>query len=91
MTVAAEQTIFRVMGIPHEPAGSGPIPPGLHDMERGGWYEGIIVAKVFSICDCRFCMRTLNAQMSYSKFEDVDIYFACVLKSHKCLTVHLKS
>ena len=23
--------------IPHDPAGSGPIPPGLQDMERVGW------------------------------------------------------
>ena len=45
-------------------------------------YEGIIVAKVFSTCNCRFCMRTLKSQTCNSKFEVVNIYFACVLLSH---------
>ena len=37
-------------------------------------YEGIIVAKVFSTCNCRFCMRsTLKSEMCNSKFEVVNI------------------
>ena len=43
------------------------------------FYEGIIVAKVFSTGNCRFGMRTLKSQMCNSKPEVVNIYFACVL------------
>ena len=56
-------------------------------------YEGIIVAKVFSTCNCRksrkylFCMCTLKSQMCNSTFEVVNI-FSTIVNTKQGLQVH---